>query len=90
MQKCDRCGKGVTIGKSGAHRYGGGWAMRAPKKSRIWKPNLHNFRVGDSGRSKVMKFCTKCLRKVKEETKKLLAKKTARPSGGVTVGISAQ
>lgn len=64
--KCDICGKGKTIGKSGAHKYGGKWAMRATKKTRVWKPNLQNVTIG----GKKMKVCTRCLKKIKKEKQK--------------------
>ena len=64
--RCDNCGKGRTIGKSGAHKYGGKWAMRAVKKTKIWKPNLQSFTVN----GKKMKLCTKCIKRVKFEQRK--------------------
>jgi len=74
--RCDICGKGKTIGKSGAHKYGGKWAMRAVKKTKIWRPNLQNYTVN----GKKMKLCTRCIKRVKFEQKKketLKAEKTA-------------
>lgn len=53
------------IQKSGAHQYGGGWAMRATKKRRVWEPNLHSVKVTYGGRRQTMRLCTKCLRRVK-------------------------
>lgn len=64
--KCDLCGKGRTIGKSGAHKYGGKWAMRAIKTTKIWKPNLQSYTV-DGVKVKV---CTKCIKRMKFEQKK--------------------
>lgn len=64
--KCDICGKGRTIGKSGAHKYGGKWAMRASKKRRVWKPNLQSFTVN----GKKMKLCTRCIKRIKFDLKK--------------------
>lgn len=53
------------IQKSGAHQYGGGWAMRATKKRRVWLPNLHSAKVTYNGVRRTMRLCTKCLRRVK-------------------------
>ncbi len=64
--RCDNCGKGRTIGKSGAHKYGGKWAMRAVKKTKIWKPNLQSFTVN----GKKMKLCTKCIKRIKFDQRK--------------------
>lgn len=70
MRVCDICGKGTLIGKSGAHQYGGGWAMRATKKRAVWKVNLHSVKVMYQGVRRTMRLCTKCLRRVKRETER--------------------
>ena len=67
MKACDVCGKKSVIQKSGAHRYGGGWAMRAAKKRKVWEPNLHSVKVTYQGVRKTMRLCTKCLRRVKAQ-----------------------
>lgn len=69
MRVCGICKKKSLIQKSGAHQYGGGWAMRATKKRKVWKVNLHSAKVTYKGVRKTMRLCTKCLRKVKEEMK---------------------
>ncbi|OGD95549.1 hypothetical protein A3F02_01110 [Candidatus Curtissbacteria bacterium RIFCSPHIGHO2_12_FULL_38_9b] len=69
MRVCEICGKKSLIQKSGAHQYGGGWAMRATKKRRVWQPNLHNVKATYNGVRQTMRLCTKCLRKVKVQTK---------------------
>lgn len=67
MLICSRCGKGKNIvsfsrHKKGSSGAGGVWALRAPIHKRIQKPNLHTF--------KGQKYCTKCLRVVKESFQK--------------------
>lgn len=64
--KCEICGKGRTIGKSRAHKYGGKWAMRAQEKPRQWKPNLQNYTLN----GKKVRLCTRCIKKIKFELKK--------------------
>ena len=54
------------IQKSGAHQYGGGWAMRATKKRVEFRVNLHAAKVTYKGVRRTMRLCTKCLRKVKD------------------------
>lgn len=71
MRVCDICKKGSMIQKSGAHQYGGGWAMRATKKRKVWEINLHTAKVIYGGSRQTMRLCTKCLRRVKEEMKKV-------------------
>lgn len=77
MKLCQNCGKGVAIGKSGVHQYGGGWARRGPKTKRVWKANLHRAMVKVNGNFHSMILCTKCLRKFKkvEKPKERLAEK---------------
>ena len=64
------------IQKSGAHQYGGGWAMRATKKRVVFKVNLHSVKVTYQGRRQTMRLCTKCLRRVKSEMGKTESKGT--------------
>ncbi len=59
--------RGSIIQKSGAHQYGGGWAMRATKKRKVWQINLHSAKVTYGGVRRTMRLCTKCLRRVKAE-----------------------
>jgi len=67
MRVCQICGKKSIIQKSGAHQYGGGWAMRAAKKRAVWQVNLHSVKVTYRGVRKTMRLCTKCLRRVKSQ-----------------------
>ena len=64
------------IQKSGAHQYGGGWAMRATKKRVVFKVNLHSVKVTYQGRRQTMRLCTKCLRNVKKQMTEAQSKKT--------------
>lgn len=64
MTACFRCGKGknrisFSRHKKGSSGAGGVWALRAPIHKRTQKPNLHVY--------KGKKYCTKCLRIVKEK-----------------------
>ncbi|OGD84552.1 hypothetical protein A2696_01965 [Candidatus Curtissbacteria bacterium RIFCSPHIGHO2_01_FULL_41_13] len=70
MRSCQICSKGSLIQKSGAHQYGGGWAMRATKKRTVWQVNLHSVKVTYMGVRRTMRLCTRCLRRVKEEMRK--------------------
>src|SRR3989338_3927081 len=65
MRVCEVCGKKSLIQESGAHQYGGGWAMRATKKRFEKLVNFHSAKVTYRGVRKTMRLCTKCLRRVK-------------------------
>lgn len=80
MRVCDICGKKTLIQKSGAHQYGGGWAMRATKKRKEWQVNLHAVKVTYKGVRQTMRLCTKCLRRVKLEMAKKIEVKKAPPA----------
>ena len=75
MRVCEVCKKGSQIQKSGAHQYGGGWAMRAAKKRAVWQVNLHSVKVTYKGVRKTMRLCTKCLRRVKSQMQLKAVKK---------------
>ena len=75
MRVCEICKKGSLIQKSGAHQYGGGWAMRAAKKRAVWQVNLHSVKVTYQGVRRTMRLCTKCLRRVKSQMEQKVAKK---------------
>jgi len=47
--------------------------MRAPKKRFEWRVNLHAVKVIYHGVHRTMRLCTKCLRRVKGEMKKVAA-----------------
>lgn len=74
MRVCDVCKRGSIIQKSGAHQYGGGWAMRATKKRKVWQINLHSAKVTYKGVRRTMRLCTKCLRRVKAEMAPIVKK----------------
>lgn len=84
MRACQVCGKKSIIQKSGAHQYGGGWAMRATKKRAVWMPNLHASKVTVDGVRRTMRLCTKCLRRVKAEMTKISPKKETPAPGAIS------
>jgi len=69
---CDRCGKGVLIGRH---------VRRSKQRTRkVSLPNLHIFRGVLHGKKGKWRLCTKCLRVVKKEQKaKALPKKSPAP-----------
>jgi large subunit ribosomal protein L28 len=58
---CDRCGKGILIGRHVSH------AKNRTRKLSL--PNLHPFRGELNGKKGKWRLCTKCLRTVKKEQK---------------------
>lgn len=64
MAKCDLTGKKVAFGRNIRHRASGGWARRAPKTNRAFRPNVHRHTiyVPDLGRSVTLNLSAKALR----------------------------
>lgn len=66
--RCFLCGRRNQYGETGKHGRGiagGRWKKRAPKTPKLFKPNLHAYRMMVEGVSKKVKLCTKCLRMVR-------------------------
>ncbi len=69
---CYHCGKGVLYGRSHTHHRGvagGRWKKRAPKTRRIFQPNLQRVEILEEGKTKRVKLCAKCIKRVKKDIK---------------------
>jgi large subunit ribosomal protein L28 len=62
MAKCEVCAKGVSFGRNIRHQASGGWARRAPKTNRTFKPNVQKATVTEGDRRVQINVCTRCLR----------------------------
>ncbi|OGK12656.1 hypothetical protein A3I50_05175 [Candidatus Roizmanbacteria bacterium RIFCSPLOWO2_02_FULL_37_9] len=70
MNKCYHCGKSIIFGRRHTHHRGvagGRWKKRAPKTSRIFKPNLQHVDIIEDGEVKRVRLCTKCLKRIKKD-----------------------
>lgn len=70
MNKCYNCGKGIIFGRRHTHHRGvagGRWKKRAPKTRRIFYPNLQHVDIVQDGKTKRVKLCTKCLKRIKKD-----------------------
>lgn len=56
MYVCDNCGKGIMRGNAVSHAKN--------RSKRIFLPNLHTVKALVNGQPKIIRVCTKCLRKV--------------------------
>lgn len=66
MYVCDVCGKGVLRGNAVSHAKN--------KTKRIYSPNLHVVKALINGQPKIIRACTKCLRRVEKAPKRDLSK----------------
>ncbi len=72
MVKCYHCGKSLLYGRSHTHHRGvagGRWKKRAQKTQRIFKANLVRLSIIESGISKRIRLCTKCLKRIRKDMK---------------------
>lgn len=61
---CYFSGKKTTYGNSRKHNYGGGWAFRAQRTSRTWKPNLRKIKIVEDGVKKTVWISMKYYKKL--------------------------
>ncbi len=59
---CAVCGKGPQFGRNIRHIHSGGWALRAPRTQRVYKPNLQSVHTFVGGTPKKLQVCTKCIK----------------------------
>ena len=67
---CFYCEKGVLFGRTHTHHRGvagGRWKKRAPKKQRLFEPNLQRVMIMQGKAEKRVKLCTKCLKRIKKD-----------------------
>lgn len=62
--RCEICGKVTAVGRNIRHRHSGRWERKAPRTSRVFRPNVHKQRVFLNGEARRMNVCTRCLRTV--------------------------
>jgi large subunit ribosomal protein L28 len=68
--KCYHCEKGIIFGRRHTHHRGvagGRWKKRAPKTQRIFSPNLQRIDIVENGKTKEVRLCTKCLKRVRKD-----------------------
>lgn len=62
MAQCEFCGKSKQFGRYIRHKHSIGWALRAPKKPRVFNPNVQKTKIMIDGSMRSVKICTRCLR----------------------------
>ncbi|NWG22692.1 MAG: 50S ribosomal protein L28 [Chloroflexi bacterium] len=64
MATCDLTGRKTIFGRNIRHKASGGWARRAPRTSRTFRPNIHRhiLYVPEIGRSITLNLSAKALR----------------------------
>lgn len=69
MAKCALTGKHVVFGRNIRHQASGGWARRAPKTNRTFRPNIHAHTVfiPELGRGVRLMLSAKALRTISKK-----------------------
>lgn len=62
MAQCEFCLKSKQFGHHIRHPHSGAWARRAPKKNRVFEPNVQKTRILLNGTMRRVSICTRCLR----------------------------
>ncbi len=69
---CYHCEKTIVFGRTHTHHRGvagGRWKKRAPKKQKIFEPNLQPIHIMLDGKDKRIKLCTKCIKRIYKDIK---------------------
>lgn len=62
MAQCEYCNKSKQFGNYIRHKHSIGWALRAPRKNRVFKPNVQKTKITVDGVQRSVNICTRCLR----------------------------
>ncbi|MCD6226109.1 50S ribosomal protein L28 [bacterium] len=68
MAKCQICGKKARVGRVSKHRRGVAsrrFAHRAPKKKKVFRPNIQKTTITIGGVKLRLRVCASCLKKMK-------------------------
>jgi ribosomal protein L28 len=60
--RCEVCGKGTLVGRNIRSNVSALWALRAPKKSRVYKANIQKTTIMVGSQPTTVHMCTRCLR----------------------------
>jgi large subunit ribosomal protein L28 len=62
VAQCEFCGKSKQFGNYIRHAHSVAWARRAPKKNRVFNPNVQKTKIMVNGAMRSVKICTRCMR----------------------------
>lgn len=66
-RQCEICGKSTIAGKRIQHHHSIGWRFKAPKKNRVFKPNVRNIKAEVNGKVQSISVCMKCYKRLRKE-----------------------
>lgn len=67
---CEVCDKRPSFGRNIRHKHSGRWRRKAPRTSRMFKPNVQRLRFIENGKMVRKNVCTSCLRTVLKQMSK--------------------
>jgi len=62
VAQCDYCGKSKMFGNYIRNQHSVAWALRAPRKNRVFKPNVQKTKIMVDGTMRSVHICTRCMR----------------------------
>lgn len=67
---CELCSKQTIAGRRIRHHHSIGWKYRAPRKTRVFRPNLRSVKlyVNDTNTAITATVCMKCYKKLRKES----------------------
>jgi ribosomal protein L28 len=56
------CGKTKMFGRHIRYKHGGKWERRAPRRNRVFEPNVQKTKIPINGVMRSVRICTRCMR----------------------------
>ncbi|WKZ31410.1 MAG: L28 family ribosomal protein [Candidatus Dojkabacteria bacterium] len=72
-RQCEICGKSTVAGKRIQHHHSIGWRFKAPRKNRVFKPNVRKIKASVDGKVQSISVCMKCYKRLRKEDAAVVA-----------------
>ncbi|OGC36350.1 hypothetical protein A3K02_00905 [candidate division WS6 bacterium RIFOXYD1_FULL_33_8] len=66
---CELCEKSTVAGRRIQHHHSIGWRFKAPRSTRVFKPNLRKIKVEIDGDVVTVNTCMKCYKRLQKDSK---------------------
>lgn len=64
---CELCGKSTIAGGRIQHHHSIQWRFKAPRTTRVFKPNLRKIKVDIDGKVQTLTVCMKCYKRMRKD-----------------------
>lgn len=76
-RQCEICGKSTVAGKRIQHHHSIGWRFKAPRKNRVFKPNVRKIKASVDGKVDSISVCMKCYKRLRKDQEAVATPKQA-------------